>query len=208
LRAEPVRRDELLIDSISDYPIRTMPLGTWRLIERLDEDGDAVPYAVADPELWQPVLDELAAIATELQRETETLVREHPEFARGGRAHEAPPLPEFCLWWEKTTILEYRCHECEEWTLGDIWLRRVHVCSDRCAESRRRRVYQTWRLDNPRDPQTVNPTRAKRRAEARADRKCEHCGKPIAAERATKRFCSDLCRVRHHREAARSPGMV
>jgi hypothetical protein len=77
------------------------------------------------------------------------------------------------------------------------------MCSNRSANAHRKRVYQAWRLDNPRDPETVNPTRAKRRAEARADRKCEHCGKPIDAERSTKRFCSDSCRVRHSREATR-----
>jgi hypothetical protein len=66
----------------------------------------------------------------------------------------------------------------------------------------RKRVYQHWRLINPRDPLTVNTARARSRAQARANRQCEHCGKPIEAARSTKRFCSDLCRVRAYRTAA------
>jgi hypothetical protein len=37
------------------------------------------------------------------------------------------------------------------------------------------------------------------RAKARANRKCETCGKPIEAQRSTMRFCSVRCRVAAHR---------
>ena len=37
---------------------------------------------------------------------------------------------------------------------------------------------------------------------ARAGRTCQHCGKAIEAARSTRRFCSDICRVKAHREAA------
>jgi hypothetical protein len=221
LRAAPVRRDELLTGNtllirtmplstllirtmpLSTLLIRTMPLGTWRLVEHREEseDEDAAPlsYAVADPDLWRPVLEELAAIAEQDRQQIEMLFREHPEFDGLLYRPEAPTLPGFFL---DENVLEYRCHECNEWTLGIIGRRRVHVCSDRCAEAHRKHVYQDWRFANPRDPETVNPTRAKRRAEVRAGRKCEHCGKPIDAERSTKRFCSDICRVRAHRATA------
>jgi ferredoxin len=203
LRTEPVRRDELLINPLYACPIRTMPLGTWRRVERLEaidtppENATvALPYAVADPALWRPVLDELAAAADEMRQSIEAIVHERPALAAVVHMPEPEPLPEFFLG-EK--VLEYRCEECGAWTLGIIWRRRLRLCSDRCAEAYRRRVYHDWRLLNPRDPETVNPTRAKRRAAARAGRTCEHCGKPIDAARATKRFCSDICRVRAHR---------
>jgi len=195
LRFEQVRRDELLVDPRYVCLIRTMPLGTWRRVERKEEseDEDPIPYAVAGADLWRPVLDELAAAAEQQRRDLEATAREHPEFASLVRTPEAPTLPEFFL---GENVLEFACHECGEWALGIIWRRRVHVCSDSCSEAHRKRVYQDWRDFNPRDPETVNATRAKRRAEARAGRKCEHCGKPIDAARATKRFCSDIYRGR------------
>ena len=195
LRFEQVRRDELLVDPRYVCLIRTMPLGTWRRVERKQEseDEDPIPYAVAGADLWRPVLDELAAAAEQQRRDLEATAREHPEFASLVRTPEAPTLPEFFL---GENVLEFACHECGEWALGIIWRRRVHVCSDSCSEAHRKRVYQDWRDFNPRDPETVNATRAKRRAEARAGRKCEHCGKPIDAARATKRFCSDIYRGR------------
>ena len=44
------------------------------------------------------------------------------------------------------------------------------------------------------------------RAAARANRKCEHCGKPLTAERSTMRFCSTHCRVYAHRNASARGG--
>jgi hypothetical protein len=43
--------------------------------------------------------------------------------------------------------------------------------------------------------------RSKARAVARANRKCETCGKAIKAKRSTMRFCSIRCRVAAHRNA-------
>jgi hypothetical protein len=41
--------------------------------------------------------------------------------------------------------------------------------------------------------------RSQKRAEMRQWRRCQQCGEPIEAKRSTRRFCSDLCRVRAHR---------
>jgi len=46
--------------------------------------------------------------------------------------------------------------------------------------------------------------RAQERAAKRAGRTCEHCGKPIVAQRSTRRTCSDACRV----AARRAKGAV
>jgi hypothetical protein len=43
--------------------------------------------------------------------------------------------------------------------------------------------------------------RSEERADARAYRECETCGKPIEANRSTMRFCSVRCRVAAHRKA-------
>jgi hypothetical protein len=73
---------------------------------------------------------------------------------------------------------------CDRWS-------RIKYCSNRCA-------YQA------RDKAIVARVVAKRsaaRAEARADRQCAYapCDNLIDAERSTRRFCSDRCRVAHHR---------
>jgi hypothetical protein len=51
--------------------------------------------------------------------------------------------------------------------------------------------------------QRIHARRTAQRAEARAGRQCEHCGVAIAATRSPRRFCSDICRVKAYREAAR-----
>jgi hypothetical protein len=58
-------------------------------------------------------------------------------------------------------------------------------CSDKCAGAARSTNFAK--------------ARSRRRATARADRKCEICGEPIKAQRSTMRFCSVRCRVANHR---------
>ena len=41
--------------------------------------------------------------------------------------------------------------------------------------------------------------RREERSEARQGKCCDQCRNPIEAKRSTRRFCSDLCRVRAHR---------
>ena len=63
-------------------------------------------------------------------------------------------------------------------------------CSDLCARKARA----------PRIAATVK-ARSQARAKARAGRRCETCGKRLAAQRSTARFCSVRCRVSAHRAA-------
>jgi endogenous inhibitor of DNA gyrase (YacG/DUF329 family) len=58
-------------------------------------------------------------------------------------------------------------------------------CSDRCVTTVHGAAFRK--------------TRSERRAAARADRKCMHCGEPIEAQRSTMKFCSVRCRVASHR---------
>jgi ribosomal protein S27AE len=46
------------------------------------------------------------------------------------------------------------------------------------------------------------------RAFNRANRKCADCGKPIAAERSTKRYFSGRCRARASRARARRDDLI
>jgi endogenous inhibitor of DNA gyrase (YacG/DUF329 family) len=65
--------------------------------------------------------------------------------------------------------------------------RRSRYCSDQCANAVRSAAFVK--------------ARSEARAAARANRKCETCGKPIKAQRSTMRFCSIRCRVAAHRSS-------
>jgi len=170
LRGEPVRRDEVLIDG---RRLETMPIATWRFEERQGQTR-GVSYAprllVGDAELWHALLDEIGSRVT----------------------------PEFAVWEAR----EYVCEYCGARYLG---LKRggdhrVRVCSNECARRRRNAKQRLWRQRrDPSDYQLINAARTARRAETRAGRVCAHCGIPIRAARSTRRFCSNLCRIRAYR---------
>ena len=63
--------------------------------------------------------------------------------------------------------------------------RRSRYCSDQCISAVRNAAFVK--------------ARSEARAAARANRKCEGCGKAIKAQRSTMRFCSVRCRVASHR---------
>jgi hypothetical protein len=65
-------------------------------------------------------------------------------------------------------------------------------CSDLCAAAARTRGRATWAAK-------MVAARSAARAAARADRRCRHCGEPIAAQRSTRFYCSDHCRITAHR---------
>jgi hypothetical protein len=76
----------------------------------------------------------------------------------------------------------YRCKSCGQWAAGSgsMW------CSVEC----RRELKTTG--------QRQRRERA-RAARAAAEHRCAHCQAPMSAQRSTRRFCSDSCRVRAHR---------
>ena len=182
LRSEPVHRNEVRIVQIYDasrYPRwrMTMPIGTFRLIKR-DEISTYMKqtftrcYLVGEPALWEPLL-----VALEKRS-----IKPEIEVSNG---------------------FEYVCEQCDRRFLSyRLAGNRVRLCSNRCELDRRNTRQRRWREGKPADYNTViNAARTARRAEARSGRVCAHCGAPIEAARSTKRFCSDVCRVRHHREA-------
>jgi hypothetical protein len=209
LRSEPVRREEVRFefeyqgqgrDRARVYVLWTMPLGTFRREERTGTysySGRSYvdSWLVADADLWQPVLDE---VALELAA----------DFAQFLRYYEENPA----LWSEpgerKLQSLEFRENDVREYTCDHCGCgyvgpklrgnQRICVCSNRCAQDRDKALRRKWHEDHP-DYARINAKRTAQRATARAGRTCEHCGKPIEAERSTRRFCSDICRVRWHR---------
>jgi hypothetical protein len=206
LRTAPVRREEVLLDK-GRWQLLTMPLGTWTREERLwftTDDGVQITrgYMVGDAALWRSVLEELAAehAAAADRRKSfyEKALREGWGIAPW-MTEPMPSLPEpvFDLW----RLREYSCYHCGAGYLGPRG--RVYVCSDHCGRDRRKTRKRKWRQDNPLLSQQINAARTARRAEARASRVCEHCGVPISADRSTRRFCSDICRVRAHRAASK-----
>jgi hypothetical protein len=72
------------------------------------------------------------------------------------------------------------------------------VCSDKCVVERRSMVGRLRRREQ-----------ANERQMDLSDRTCLHCGEPIQANRNTKRYCSERCRVAAHRSlrSARSAVM-
>jgi len=207
LRTCPVRRDEVLIGR--RWRLLAMPIGTWTSETRpwfTGHDGrqHTQEFIVGNPTLWQPFLDGLTAeIAEAAQRRVLTL-REHPDFAQFMAPPPQLPKPEFSA----SAVREYVCEHC-----GRRYLRlklrgneRVCICSNHCERARQKARQRQWREDHPARLQgyhrRLNALRAERRADARASRVCEHCGAPIEAARATKRYCSGICRMRAHRERA------
>jgi hypothetical protein len=206
LRADPVRREEVLIDR---WELATMPLGTFRLEERshasITTPGTSWTdlWLVGDPVLWQPVLDEVAAEMTRQCQEIERWRRENPDLWGPPRVRSLPK-PEF----RHRSMREYRCDHCGCRHLGlerhprNVRRVRVWVCSNRCERDRRSAQQRQWRKRF--DYQSDNSARAFSRAAAREGLVCEHCGQPFEAARSTRRFCSDICRVKWHRRPQRA----
>jgi hypothetical protein len=212
LRNEPVRREEVRIvwqwrrDQIF-HQVATMPLGTYTAETR--SKGSKVTWTeqwfVGVAGLWQPLWDSLAA---ELEAKYSRQLRDYqtiPEMRVFGppRLHVLAPAPELEGSFSNLIYAcEYVCEHCGRRYLG-VKLkgnRRVSTCSDHCEHERCKAVERRWRKDA--GITTSNALRTARRAEVRAGRVCEHCGVPIEAARSTKRFCSDICRVRHSRREA------
>ncbi len=88
------------------------------------------------------------------------------------------------------------------------WRSRHRVCSNHCEHERRAMLRRQRRRDNPPPSWQAHAARTAQRAATREGRQCAHCGVPIEAARSTRRFCSNVCRVKAHRinEAAKKLG--
>lgn len=209
LRRDPVHRDETRIErhggSGNNFVIMTMPLGTyhWEELSIGRYSSHLAICAVADPVLWQPVINELAIQIehefTILMRNRATLWNIPPDTTPEERRtfligeHE---LPIYTTWIEYGR--EYDCEQCGKRFFG----RRIHLdhqlrlCSDKCMQTRRALQQKRWRETSANNP---NLLRSQTRAEIRSNRQCECCGKPFESPRSTRKFCSNRCRVAAHR---------
>jgi endogenous inhibitor of DNA gyrase (YacG/DUF329 family) len=173
-RLTAVRREEVFIRRF--FELVTMPADTYRRIETAT--GSKL---VGDPGLWQPLLDALAA---------------QIDPYGPGRPWLQVPKPEF---WPSQAI-EAVCSQCGIRYLGLHRMQRYFpVCSNNCAQLLENEKQRARRRANPPDYTKVNAARTERRAAGRAGLVCEHCGQSFEAARSTRRFCSDICRVRWHR---------
>ncbi len=217
-----MRRDEVLL--IWGWQLQTMPIGTYRCEDRpwltlTFKDGNEQlthEYAVGDPALWQPLLDELAAEIEATRQRCEQRLRDEPRLKGWDEANwvqdimrPVQKLPKLEFRADGDRAQEYVCEVCGVRYIGvKLRANAARVCSNRCSRARSDAMKRQYRRDNPLDYDR-NGARAERRAQARAGRVCGHCGAPIEAARATKRYCSDICRVRAYRAVdAHQPGRI
>ena len=220
IRNEPVRREEVLITP--DWQIMTMPENTYRYTETFEEIGSTghgwwITRADGVEELWRPLLDELCA-----EREEQILKRKAhwDEFVKlvSSRGHPLtspdykPPVEPKTQFksYGSSGIIEYQCHNCGSIFVScDLSYSLAHqgepLCSNACVRAHKSSVKKRWYHNHPDKAELIekaNAARARRSAERRQGKVCECCGGPIDAERSTKRYCSDKCRVAAHRRRA------
>jgi hypothetical protein len=207
LRKEPVRRNEVRFELGFErrwlgglqphYELWTMPLGTFSREVRQQVGWHAVNWFVGDPSLWRSLWDEVAAdLVADYAGPLRFIYREHPVSACAVEGW-LPRLPEL----READVRQYICQHCGRDYVGVQLLgnQRICVCSNYCERKQRNVQQRQWREKNPPDYRLINAARAIRRAETRSGRVCEYCKVPIEAKRSTRRFCSDICRVRAHR---------
>lgn len=194
MRVEPVRRDEVRLNGAA---IATLPADACRR-RQFWEVYPPKAWWEAIPELFAPLVEELR-----LQHEAEQAKREAERAANPALAEMADAMrgallsmgigqrsPSRLPRMPRPVGMDSRyCHHCGREFFNAAY---VHgsCCSDICMRARTRRR-KAERL-------------AELRREARDDRLCEHCGDPLEAARSTRRFCSDVCRVKAHREAVKA----
>jgi hypothetical protein len=203
LRRGPVQRDEVSIAlsrNLDHWFLTTMPVGTYRRVKKVRrfEGRTSTHEFVGEPALWQSLIDELKA-KSEADFEREEVTMRALFFPA---EYYGPPRPVFL----EPEAREYVCEHCGKSYLGRNWPeKRLRLCSSRCEREHAAAVQRRWREANAVTSTRSHASRAKKRAKARADRTCEHCGVAIEAARSTKRFCSDLCRIRAHHQRSSPP---
>jgi hypothetical protein len=177
MRTKPIQRDEIRLDGLR---IIALPINSVR---RGKNGLEPIK------KLWAPLL---RSINAEEKKQWEDWVR------RGISSREKfepirvllsdvrhSPLSGHVRYYHAE---KSKCQQCER---EFYCLNGGYYCSDKCvAEAHKAAMVP------------ITKARAKARAAARADRKCEGCGKPINAKRSTMRFCSVRCRVAAHRSSA------
>jgi hypothetical protein len=199
LRTAPVRREEAFFD-YRQWRWLTMPLGTYTCKETI-----LGHYLSGDPALWADVVSKITA-EHEVERRSRRMFGVSVSIPRLYAAPHFLSSPSgLGFGYTLCRPREFVCEYCGVGFLArgyDNWPR--FVCSNHCARQRRIALRRQYKRDNPPSPEAVRLMHAQRtaqRAAARAGRQCAHCGRVIEAARSTRRFCSDICRVKAYREA-------
>ena len=187
----------------------TMPLGTFRLET---PKGEKYGYYVGVPHLWHSMIQQLAS---EYLAQYRAALGKHEKLLTHAAANQPElvgtinemrpnlrhvPRPEIF----DPLACEYECEYCSRRFLSHrIHGNGVRLCSNECEYVRSNQMRRKRREENPPDYLAINAARVMKRAEARAGGMCYYCGIAIKAARSTKRFCSDICRIRAHHQRAR-----
>jgi hypothetical protein len=181
-RTKPVTRDEI---RFRYWKLEAMPADAFH-----EREGEWRTEMVPIPELWRPLLRKLKREhKAYIEGPWKELVAHYESVGVGaGKPWDPPSLPKYV--YESD---ERACHHC----FKDFYRIGSHgrYCSDICAKeaarpARQRRIEKQTRI------------KTQKRAATRAGRECLTCGVPMEAARATKRYCSDRCRVAAHRNKA------
>jgi endogenous inhibitor of DNA gyrase (YacG/DUF329 family) len=187
-RDEQVRRDEVRIYGIDR--ILTMPVGTFEC-KTPDKPWYDRSYEGIQ-ELWQLLLDELF----------EEYKASHAEWVKLGIAPDKP-LQQSKAILSGYAMTEYECQQCGKAFISK-WIAMNHpaLCSDRCIAEHIRSLRIARYHNHPNKSELIrktNSARAERSAKLREGKTCENCGEPVSADRSSRKFCSDKCRVAAHR---------
>ena len=198
MRTKPVTRDEVRMDYRGrwGFNFRTVPANAFK------KAGEY--YAEPIASLWKPLLRQLYREQLRLEEEYR---EQHARWAEVGLASaDDPPKPLPAPSLDNMHARTYRrvsCSKCRRafYRCGSRDPGSSKYCSDGCAK----------KAAEPQRKRTIArqvARRAETRAKARANRKCQSCGEPMEAARATKLFCSTRCRVAGHRGRAGRPGQL
>jgi hypothetical protein len=183
MRTKPVTRNEVRI-SVERF-WEAVPANAFRKDKERGWGMEAIP------ELWEPLLKELERI-NDAYHESEGFKRLQA-LGLYGPAEDYPSatLPEAHSWRLKS------CSRCRR-KFYRVGRHAGNFCSDHCATEAAKPALK-------RKIARQTAARSKKREAARAGRSCSTCGTPMTAQRATKRYCSERCRVAAYRKAALRP---
>jgi hypothetical protein len=175
LRTAPVTRDEVRI--IAPFTIGTLPADACQ------------PPGIWGG--WEPIAGLFEALIEELRKQYDAWLpadvarREAVNAIPGFRFRLGPPPPfeARVLWPRNSFSYPRRCRCCGR-EFFNTGLVTGACCSDHCMAKRYRASVTTR-----------NAARSAERREARAQLVCRHCGKPLDAQRSSRRYCSGRCRI-------------
>lgn len=174
MRQRPISRDEVRFDGsrITTMPLDSVSEGEWR----------REPIA----HLWAPLL---RTLNHKLRADWEAGIEQRAAAESAGTRGFKKPEP---IHVPRPYQFPCTCRHCGR-EFYRINRGNSRYCSDVCATASRAEARTAWAT-------RMVAARSQARAEARADLHCLHCGKSIEAQRSTRRYCNDSCRIVAHRE--------